>query len=529
MIFFEILLVLLLFTAIASTIAAKIKMPIEIFLLLASLLISLLPKLPTINLKPDTLLVLFLPPIIFSAAFFTSWRDFVANKRPISLLAIGLVLFTMCVVAVTLKLLIADMSWPICFLFGAIISPTDASSAVSLVKKLKIPRRLITIIEGESLVNDATALIAYRYALITLTTGTLPFWDAGLHFFIAAIGGIILGLLIGYISIKLFSWISEAKAQGMFTLVIPYFSYITAERLTVSAIICLVTAGIYFSRKFPVIASAESRSKITAIWELFIFAMNALIFILIGLQLPAVFEGLGDFSIAQLILYGLMVNFVIITIRFIWVYPAAYIPRFLSAALRKKDPYPHWTELATLSWIGMRGILSLTLVMSLPHFLPSGEIFPYRSLLILLTYSVILITILLPTFTLPKLIQLFKFRRDDQQYREEALARIESIKAVLKELENICQSSTDITDYVNHLRGRYQRRLNVLESNLKELPYSTLNTIDQKIRQLTKNLINIERTLLIDLRRNGTIHDEVFHRLERELDLEDLRLKTQRI
>lgn len=518
-----------LFAAFANVIAAKIKIPIEIFLLLASLLISLIPNRPIINLEPNTLLLLFLPPIIFSAAFFTSWRDFVANKRPISMLAVGLVLFVMCAVAVTLKLLIPNMNWTVCFLFGAIISPTDASSAVALVKKLNIPNRLITILEGESLVNDATALIAYRYALAALIAGTWSFWFAGLSFIFAAAGGVVLGIAIGYVSLRIYVWLSDPKSQSLFSLMIAYISYIIADWIGVSAIICVVAAGIYTSRNFPLLVPPESRHKTHTIWEVYIFSLNALVFILIGLQLPAVIKGLNQFSIQELVLYIVAINLVIILSRFVWVYPAAYIPRFLSKKLRERDPYPHWTILATLSWVGMRGVLSLILAMSLPHFLPSGEPFPYRSLIIFLTYSVIITTLLLPTFTLPSLAKIFHFKKENQHSREEALARIESIKAILQELNKALSQYPDIKPYIEHLSARYLTRLSVLESNLQELPFSKLDSVDQEIRRLTKKLLNTERSVLINLRREGSIHDEVFHLLEEELDLEDLRLKNPRI
>jgi Na+/H+ antiporter len=524
----EIILILLLSAAIATTLAARIKVPVEIILLLGSLVISLIPGLPTINLQPHIIFILFLPPILYSAAYFTSWRDFVANKRPISLLAIGLVLSTMCAVAVTMKLF-TDFSWPLSFLLGAIVSPTDASSAVSLVKKLGIPSRIITIIEGESLINDATALIAYRFALMALMTGTFIWWHAGLNFITAAIGGVIFGYCIGFLSARLYSWLDEPRAQNMFSLIIPYIAYLVAEHLGLSGVICVVTAGLYFARKFPHIASAESRRKAETVWELFIFAINGLIFILLGLQLPTVIQGLSPFTIGQLCFYAIIINIIIIAIRFMWVFPAAYIPRLLSPSLRRRDPIPPWSQLATLSWIGMRGILSLAAVMALPHLLPSGEPFPYRSLLILLTYSVILVTLLLPIFTLPGLVRIFKFEKDRQRFQEEAMARIAAAKAALNHLDRLSELSVDLKGYVNQLRKRYLRKISVLSSNLSDRPYSTLNKLDQKIHKLTKDLINAERQVIIQLRSNGTIHDEVFHKLEKELDLEELRLTTQRI
>lgn len=530
MAFFEILLILLLFATFANVAATKLNLPIEIFLLIASLLVSIIPNRPIIYFEPNMLLVLVLPPIIFSAAFSTSWRDFIANKRPITLLAIGLVLFGMCLVALTLKYLIPAMDWTVCFLLGAIVSPTDASSAASLVKKLNIPKRIITILEGESLINDATALIAFRYALAALIAGNFSsFWIAGVNFIFAGIGGIILGLIIGYISLRIYVWLAEPKTQSIFSLIIAYSSYIIADKIGISAILCLVTSGIYISRKFPFFVSPESRQTAHTIWEVYIFTLNALIFILIGLQLPTVIKGLNEFSIPQLILYTLSVNSAVILSRFVWVYPAAYIPRFLSKSLRQKDPYPHWAELATLSWVGMRGVLSLTLALSLPLFLPSGEPLPFRSLLIFLTYSVIITTLLLPIFTLPKFTKIFNFKKDERYCREEALARIESIKAILDELKKATQRYPNIKNYIELLNSRYLNRLEVLESNLQEFPYSTLNLTDQEIKRLTKKLLSTERKVIINLRVKGTIHDEIFHQLERELDLEDLKLKYPRI
>lgn len=527
--FIEIVLLLLLFAAFAHRVALKINMPTEIFLLLATLVLSLFPTLPSITLKPETTLFLFIPPIIYSAAFFTSWRDFVANKRPITLLAIGLVFFTFLVIAITLKYLIPEIDWTTCFIFGAIVSSTDASAAVTLVKKLNVFRRLVTIVEGESLINDATTLIIYRYSLLALLTGTFSFWAAGFNFLLAGAGGVVVGLVFGYLGAYLYAWLAETKGQILFSLLLPYFIYFISDTLYVSPIIALVTAGIYISRKFPIISNPELRDKARTIWELFIFVLNALIFILIGLQLPSVVKGLHQYFIHQLIWYAVVVNVVIIVLRFIWVFPAAYIPRFISRSLRERDPYPAWTELALLSWINMRGILAFILALSLPERLPSGQPFLDRSLLIFLTYTVILTTLLLPTLTISTLTKIFKLKKDESSLEEEAKARIKSNQAVLTELEHMSQQTPEINDYIEILIQRYRSRLDILQSNLNEFPYSSLNTSDQAIRKLTKKIIEIEREVLLDLRTRGEIHDEVFYRLQKELDLENLRLTTQRI
>lgn len=515
--------------ALAATLAEKIHVPVEIFLFVGSLIISLVPGLPTITLSPKIIFSIFFPPILFSAAYFTSWRDFKANKRPITLLAIGLVLFTTCAVAITIKFLIPTFNWPLSFLLGAIVSPTDASSAVSLVKKLNVPRRLITIIEGESLINDATALIAYRYTLTALITGAFSFWDASFTFVLSSLSAIILGVVVGYLSIHIYSFLKQPQSQNIFTLIIPYFAFLLAERLHISAVVCTVVAGLYVGRKFPMVATPESRHKATTIWEIFIFAINSLIFILMGLQLRLVVHNLSEVSLGEFILYAIVINLIVLLARFIWVFPASFLPRFLFPSIRKVDPYPHWTQLFILSWIGMRGIISLAAAIALPVMLPSGQPFPHRSLIILLTYSIILVTLLLPIITLPFLVRVFKFGRDDIHYREEALARIRSAYASLEILESLPLQSKDLKEYVTQLVKRYKRRIRVLESNLKECPYSSLEPIDLEIRRITKKLLNTERQMLLKMRNEGEIHDEVFHRLEAELDIEYLRLKTQRI
>jgi len=522
----EIFLALFSLITIAAAIAPRLKLPVEIILLVGSLAISFIPGLPKIDFQPHIIFVLFLPPILFSAAYLTSWRDFKANVRPISLLAVGLVLFTTLSIGVAVKLLIPNFSWPMSFLLGAIISPPDASAAVALTKKFGIPKKIITIIEGESLLNDATALIAYRVALTAIGVGTFSLWQAGLDFALISGGGLLIGYFVGFIGSRLFVQLKEGIAQNMVTLLIPYTAYLSAEQLKVSGIISVVTAGLYFARKAPFITRPETRHKANAIWEIYLFIINGLIFTLIGLQLPTIIKHLVSYSAWQLFEYVFVCTLLLILIRFLWVFPTAYLPRWFSQSLRKRDPMPHWSALLITSWIGMRGIISLAAAMSLPLFIYPGVNFPQRDLLIFLTYSVILITLLLPALTLPLLIKFLKIKDDNLIYKEEVQARIIIAEAVLKELENFQLKQTYSLELIKLYHRRYYRQISILKSNLQEEPFSELFEEDQTIRKLTKHLIKIEYQILLDLLARGVINDEVFHIIQKEIDIEDMQIKT---
>jgi monovalent cation/hydrogen antiporter len=519
----EATLFLLLMATIAVPWARRTGIPTEILLVLGSLVVSLLPGLKPIILDPTVVFALFLPPILFAAAYFTSWRDFKRNKRPIFLLAVGLVLFTTTLVAVALRLIAPGVPWPIAFLLGAIVSPPDASAATAIVGKLGVPRRLLTIIEGESLVNDATALVAYKFALAAIVTGAFSLRSAALQFVMVAAGGVIVGIAIGIAGIFIVKRLNNSTAET---------AYLAAEHLGFSGVISTVTAGFYFGRKIPLETSAQTRIEAEASWNTVLFIINGLVFTLIGLQLPAVtavMAGLGEYSWGQLASYAAGITVVVIGVRFLWVFPVTHIQRWLFPSIARQDPTPPWGVVFLLSWIGMRGIVSLAAALSIPLLLPSGAAFPYRNLLIFLTYVVILATLLIPAATLPWLIRWLGLKGDDENRRDETVARLALLQAGLRKIDTLGNASGYHPELLQTAARRYERAVQTLESNLEPAAFSPLFDEEQRKRQLTRTLLEAERMELANLRQNATIHDSVFFQLSHELDIEETRLNTQRV
>jgi CPA1 family monovalent cation:H+ antiporter len=520
----EATLLLLLFATITVPWAKRTGLPTEILLVIGSLVLSLIPGAPAFILEPTVVFTLFLPPILFAAAYFTSWRDFKRNRRPIFLLAFGLVLFTTVAVAATLRALGLGMSWPVAFLLGAIVSPPDASAATAIIRKLGVPRRLETVIEGESLVNDATALVAYRFALMAIATGSFSFTDAALRFVLVAAGGAVVGFLVARAGIFVLQRLDNTAAETTLTLITAFAAYITAEHLGFSGVISTVVGGLYYGRRIPVVTSAQTHIEGEASWNTVLFIINGLVFTLIGLQMPAVMRGLEQYSAGQLALYAATVVVVVIAVRFIWVYPAAYIPRKLFPSIGRKDPMPSWGAITTLGWTGMRGIVSLAAALSIPLTLPSGEEFPFRNLLIFLTYAVILATLVIPAVTLPRLMRWLNLKDGGENQQDEALARLALVRAVLREIDTLREATSFPAELLENTATRYQRKAQTVESNLEPTAFSPLFNEDQILRQLTRRLLAAERGELENLRKQATIHDRVFFQLSRELDIEETRL-----
>ena len=525
----EATLLLLVLTTIAVPWAGRIGLPTEILLVFGSLALSLLPGLPPLILDPTVVFTLFLPPILFAAAYFTSWRDFKQNRRPIFLLAFGLVLFTTTLVAVAVRALGLGVSWPVAFLLGAIVSPPDASAATAVIRKLGVPRRLVTIIEGESLVNDATALVAYRFALVAIVTGSFSLSAAILRFVVVASGGAAVGLLVAVCGIFIVRRLKDSLAETTLTLVTSFAAYILAEHWGFSGVISTVVGGLYYGRKIPMVTSAETRITAEASWGTVLFIINGLVFTLIGLQMPAVMAGLESYSWRQLIVYGATVSVVVIAVRFIWVFPAAYLPRKLFPSIARKDPLPPWGAVTALGWAGMRGIVSLAAALSIPLTLPSGEAFPSRPLLIFLTYVVILVTLVIPATTLPWLMRWLDIKDGGENRRDEAVARLALAEAVVREIDSLKRVSQFPAELLQNTSRRYKRRLQTIQSNLEPTAFSPLFDEDQTLRRLTRILLVAERKELVSLRQKAVIHDEIFFQLSRELDIEETRLRGQRI
>lgn len=427
----------------------------------------------------------------------------------------------------TLHWMIPDMPLSVAFLLGAIVSPPDASAATAVIRNFPVPRRLVTVLEGESLVNDATALVCYRFALAAILTGEFSLGHAVVNFFWVAAGGILFGLALGFLAYKLLQRLGDSRAETLWSLLTSFAAYLGAEHLGFSGVLSTVAAGLYFGRMLPSSGAASAKTRVQALasWELVLFVINGLVFTLIGMQLPAVMRALDGGVTGIYLGYAAITVAVVMVVRIIWVFPATYLPRYLSKSIYRRDPPPPWRIVVLLSWAGMRGIVSLAAALAIPNTLANGEPFPHRALLIFLTYCVVLATLLVPSATLPLLIRFFRLKDDGGAQREEAKARVRSTEAVVKYFEQKKVPESHRT-HVVQLQERYQRRLKTIRSNLEPTPFSSLMDEDQVIRRLTQEALAAERESLNEMRAKGEMHDEIFHALVQELDLEEMRLKT---
>lgn len=377
----------LLFTAVAVLvlIAAKLRIPFPIVLVLAGLILSFIPRLPELRLHPALVFYGFLPPLIYPAAFSTSWRDFRRNLRPIALLSVGLVLVTTITVAWVAHRLVPEMPWPAAFALGAIVSPTDAVAATAVIRRLSLPHRIEAILEGESLVNDATALVALQFAVAALITGSFSLGAAAGQFIIVSLGGIALGLLLGLAMRWVQSRLDDPPVQITLSLITPFVAYLLAERLHVSGVLAVVAVGIFLGWHVPLIVTARFRIQAFAFWEMVVFLLNGFVFIIIGLQLPAILHALRGTSTANLLDEALLVSATAVLVRICWVFPATYLPRFFLRRIRDHDPYPGWRNVVVVAWSGMRGVISLAAAFALPLTLSDSRAFPARNYILFFT------------------------------------------------------------------------------------------------------------------------------------------------
>ncbi|MBT1703303.1 Na+/H+ antiporter [Chryseosolibacter indicus] len=499
-----------------------IKIPYPILLVIAGMGIGFIPGLPYINLHPEIVFLVFLPPILYEAAWSTSWPEFKAAKRPITLLAIGCVLFTTCAVAWIAHKFIPDLGWAEAFVLGAIISPPDAVAAAASTKGLSVPKRVITILEGESLVNDATGLIAYRYAVAAVVTGSFHLWEAGLKFFLVAGGGIFLGLALG----RVFKWIHQITPDNpttdtTSTFITPYIVYLVAESLHLSGVLAVVTCGLYLGWNSSTMFSQQTRLQAYSAWKTAIFILNGVVFILIGLQLPVVYQQIEDTSIYDLIKYGMIVSAAVIVGRLIWVYPFTYLPRILSKEIRTREPRPSLRLVTIIAWSGMRGVVSLAAALALPFVIEGSEPFPNRNLIIFLTFSVILATLVVQGLTLRPLIKLLGIKSDGKDHEQEQVVRLKIASSVIEHIEE--NYSLALSDEVlNQIKTKYEIRIQRMNKNVGQ---QRLN--DEQINQfqnIQQELLKTERNMVLQLRSQGAISDEVLRKIEYELDLEETRL-----
>jgi monovalent cation/hydrogen antiporter len=504
----------------------KLRVPYPILLVLGGLALGFAPGMPEIDLPPDLVLVGVLPPLLYGAAFFTSLRDLRANVRPVGLLSVGLVLLTMVVVAVVAHALVPELSWAAAFVLGAVVSPTDPIAATAIMQRLGVPRRIVSIVEGESLVNDGTALVAYRFAVVAAVSGAFSLWEAGLSFAFNVAGGVAVGLAVGWLVRQVRRRLDFPPAEVTISLLTGYFAYIPAELLGVSAVIAAVTSGIYLGWHTPELTTPEVRLMGESAWEIVTFTLNALLFTLIGLQLPRILDGLDEYAARDLLLWGFAIWLTVLAIRALWVYPAAKLPRLLFRRIRERDAMPPPAALALITWSGMRGGVSLAAALAIPLTTDAGEPFPGRDVILFLTFAVILGSLVVQGLTLPAVIRLLDLEDDGQDdAREEAEARIHAAGAALLRLDELIEEDWVRPDTAERVRGGYDFRRNRFSAWLDGTDDGAIETRSQDFQRLRRELLNTERAAVEQLRRSGKISEDVARRLYRDLDLEDARLE----
>jgi len=518
----ETIILLLIAVLALAAFARKLVIPYPILLVIGGLVLGLIPGVPTLRLDPDVVFLVFLPPILWSAAYFTSWRDFRSNLRPITLLAVGLVLATTAAVAVVAHIWLPGLGWAGAIALGAIVSPPDAVSATAVGKRLGLPRRAVTILEGESLVNDATALILYRTAVMAAVSGTFIFSDTVVDFFMAAGVGVVVGLSVGVVARWALKMMKDSFSEIAVTLLSPYIAWVLAEQAHASGVLACVAGGLYLRQHFSKAVAPTTRIQARAVWDFLVFVLNGVIFILIGLQLGALREAIPSEMFVPLMLSGALVSVTAIVVRLIWVPLAAWIPRLVSPALWARDPMPAWPSLFIIGWTGMRGIVSLAAALALPLTTAAGTPFPFRSKIILITFSVIFATLVLQGLSLPPLIRAFNLKEDGALEREETQAREHAATAALVRLDEVANEGWPNPEHLDQMRVHYGDRVQRYTKD-GTAPECTAEAIEI-FRRLRHETLTAERLAVIGLRNEGVISDEVLHRLEHELDVEAVQL-----
>jgi CPA1 family monovalent cation:H+ antiporter len=516
----EIMIVLGLLVCVVALVplANRLAVPYPILLVLGGLILGFVPNniLPDIVLRPDVVFLLFLPPLLYWASLTTPWREFRAYLRPILLLAVGLVVATIFGVAAVAHITVSALTWPLALVLGAIISPPDAVAATAIADRLGLPRRVATVLEGESLVNDATALVAYGTAVAVVTEGAFSLGHVVFHFGWEAIGSIGIGLLVGWFVAQLRRRMDDPLLESAVSLLTPFAAYLPAYLLDSSGVLAAVVAGFVVQRYSPVVFGSRSRLQAESVWEVVNFLLNGLVFILIGLQLHPIFLSLVGSSLPLLLWEGAVVSLAAIAVRILWVFVGGALVRRLGP--RREDVLSVKEE-AVVAWAGMRGVVSLAAAQALPIS------FPQRNLLLFLTFSVILTTLVAQGLSLPALIRRLGLAEGDAAAREEVRARLAAAEAAIARLDSLTAADGVRPGLVEDVRQYYVTRAHSLVASGGGAAehHERVRTY----RDLRRDLLNVERRTIVDLRDRAEINDETLRRIQRELDLEEVRLEAE--
>ena len=521
--------VLVILVAVAGLLIASqfIRVPYPILLVLGGLALGFFPDLPEVQLEPEVVLVAVLPPLLYSAAYFTPLRELRRNVKPITALAIGLVLATMVGVAWVAHAAL-DFGWAEAFVLGAIVSPTDPVAATAIAHRLKVPNRIVAIVEGESLINDGTALVAFKFAVAAVVTGTFSLVEATGDFFVTVVGGIAVGIVVGAAIAWVRRRINDPPVEVTIALFSGFFGYLPAEALGVSGVLAAVTVGIYMGRLTSVLTTPTTRIQGNAVWEIVQFLLNSALFVLVGLQLPEAIDGLDGLTTAEVISDGLLIAGTVIVVRLLWVFPITYLPRMLTPSRRRKSEPPPWRGTLVVAWTGMRGAVSLAAALAVPLTVDGGGAFPHREEIVFLTFAVILVTLLVQGLSLPWLIETLGIDGiDDGTEREENIARKRAAKAALDRLEELSTEDWVRDDTAERVGGAYRYRYRRFSARFDDDDGESIQIEErsESYQRLARELLEAQRTTVIAMRDSGEINDDVLRIIERELDLEDSRLE----
>jgi monovalent cation/hydrogen antiporter len=517
----ETILTLLGLTTALAFVAHKAKVPYPILLVVGGMGLAFVPGLPSVSLDPQLVFLFFLPPILYAAGYFTSWRDFRVNLVSITLLAVGLVVATTLAVAAVVVALVPGVPWPAALVLGAIVSPPDAVAATAIAQRVRLPRQIVTILEGESLVNDATGLVLLKFASAAIVTGHLAVLPGIAEFCGMVVGGIAVGLVLGWLFAQAQRFLDDTILATTASLLVSFVVYIAAEHVHVSGVLATVTAGVVQGRYVPRILSSKTRIESTTVWQTVIFLLNALVFVLIGLQLPIVLRTL-DWP-WPVVVDGIFATFgTMVVVRLAWMFPGAYLPRLLFPKYRARHPYPPWQAVAVVGWAGMRGVVSLAAALSLPLVLADGRPFPARSLIIFITFAVILGTLVFQGLTLAPLVSWLRIEEDRSGEKEERHARLALAEAALDHLDGAMDERNLQAHQVHNVRQEYVQRVRSLKGLEGDGPAHASLALSKELR---RTAIEAQRRQLLKLRDEEVIGDDVLHRLQHELDLEDVRMR----
>jgi CPA1 family monovalent cation:H+ antiporter len=527
----QVLIFLLLVIAAVAVAATRLGIPAVILLVLTGVVLALVPGLPAVRLDPDVVLLLVLPPVIYSSAVAMSWSEFRFNLRPISLLAIGCVVFTTVAVAAASHWLL-HLSWPLAFLLGAIVSPPDAVAPLSIARRMGLPRRIVVILEGEGLANDATALILYRFAVAAVGGALFSLQHAVATFAAIIAGELVWGIVVGWAMLRLRRWVRNPRIEILLSVLTPFLAYWPPEQLGGSGVLATVTAGLYISWNGLRLISSATRLQGIFFWDFLNYVIEGMVFLLTGLQARALLVATRSSSLAQLLGAGAVVSIVVIVTRFVWMYPATYLPRRLIPAIARKDPAPPWQWPFVLAFTGVRGIVSLAAALAIPLVTSDGAPFPQRDLVLFLAFVVVLVTLVGQGLTLPALIKALGLanagRIEQLDEREQELkARRHAVAAILERLGNLAAENQVPPQALGRLRAIHQERLSQIERRTghDEAGEATRVELEDDLDRL---LIATERDFINDLYSRGALKDEARRRIERDLDLREALLANVR-